>query len=84
VSKEPTKVFFITWPDGKVMEGTQTSVRDSMAIGKAIATFLPAQWFPGVNLDAYHFGPAGELWRAMQKAGFKCQFVEVPADGVSY
>ena len=84
MAKKPTKVFFITWPDGKVMEGMQTSIRESHAIGKAIASFLPSQWFPGVNFGAYYFGPSGELWHAMQKAGFKVQSVEVPADGVSY
>lgn len=84
---EPTRIFFVTWPDGKVMERSQTSVAERHAIASAIRSFLPAEWFPSLNLDTYMFGPAGELWRAMEKAGFRCQSVELPkevADGVSY
>ena len=84
MTDNPTKVYFVTWPDGKVMEGTQTSIRESFAIGKAIASFLPAHLFPDVKFDTYHFGPAGDLWAAMRKAGFKVQSVDIPADGVSY
>jgi hypothetical protein len=82
-----TEIWFVTWPDGRVMERTQTSVAERMAIANAIRSFLPADWFPSLNLNTYMFGPAGELWRAMTKAGFKCQSVELPkevADGVSY
>jgi hypothetical protein len=82
-----TRIFFVTWPDGKVMERSQTSVTERHAIASAIRSFLPAEWFPGLDLSGYSFGPAGELWRAMEKAGFKCQSVELPkevADGVGY
>jgi len=82
-----TEIFFVTWPDGKVMERTQTSVAERHAIANAIRSFLPVEWFPGVDFAGYSFGASGELWRAMQKAGFKCQSVALPkevADGVSY
>ena len=82
-----TEIFFVTWPDGKVMERTQTSVAERHAIAAAIRAFLPNDWFPGLDLTGYSFGPGGELWRSMQKAGFKCQSIELPkevADGVSY
>ena len=81
--KEPVKIWFVTWPDGKVMEETQTSVSDGTAVGRAIMTFLPSQWFPDLNLGASH-GAGYYLWPSMKKAGFKVQYVEVPdATGVS-
>lgn len=83
MTKKPTKVYFITWPDGKVMEGTQTSVREDHAKAKAILKFLPEIWFPKVRVEPF-YGVGEELWRAMTQAGFKCQSVEIPADGVSY
>lgn len=84
---KPTEIWFVTWPDGKVMERTQTSVAERHAIAGAIRSFLPVDWFPGIDFAGYSFGPAGELWRAMEKAGFRVQSVELPkemADGVSY
>ena len=82
MSKKPTCVWFVTWPDGAVMEGTQTSVREEFAAEKAILHFLPKEWFPNVRIGPY-YGAGGELWSAMKRAGFKCQSVEIPADGVS-
>jgi len=84
---DPTKIWFITWPDGKVMERSQTSVHKDMAIASAIRSFLPAQWFPGLKLEQRYYAEVGELWRAMERAGFKAQSIDLPkevADGVSY
>lgn len=84
---DPTKIWFITWPDGKVMERTQTSTCKDVAIGSAIRSFLPERWFPGLNVTSRYYAEIGELWRSMEKAGFKIQSVDLPqelADGVSY
>jgi hypothetical protein len=84
---DPTKIWFITWPDGKVMERTQTSVGKDYAIAGAIRSFLPEQWFPSLRLTDRYYGEVGELWRSMERAGFKAQSIDLPkevADGVSY
>ena len=83
MSEKSTKVYFVTWPDGKVMEGTQTSVKEGFAKAKAIMHFLPERWFPSVKVEPF-YGAGEELWRAMTQAGFRCQSVDIPADGVSY
>lgn len=85
--KESTKIWFITWPDGKVMERSQTSTHKDMAIGSAIRSFLPEQWFPGLDVSTRYYSEIGMLWRSMEKAGFKVQSIDLPkevADGVSY
>jgi len=84
---KPTKVWFITWPDGKVMDRSQTSTDKNIAIGSAIRSFLPEQWFPGLDVTSQYFREIGELWRSMEKAGFKVQSIDLPkelADSVSY
>lgn len=84
---EPTKVWFITWPDGKVMDRSQTSTDKNIAIGSAIRSFLPEQWFPGLDVTSQYYSEIGELWRSMEKAGFKVQSIDLPkelADSVSY
>ena len=81
-----TQIHFITWPSGNVFEGTQSSVDQRWSIHAAIRSFLPEAWFPGVNFSHYSFGAGGELWRAMEKAGFKAQSINLPeemANGVS-
>ena len=83
MSRKATHVYFVTWPTGQVMEGSQTSIDGGMAKAKAIMQFLPEKWFPGVNVRPF-YGAGEELWRGMEKAGFKCHSVEIPADGVSY
>jgi hypothetical protein len=82
--KEPTKIFFVTWPDGKVMEGSQTSTSEDIAIGRAILTFLPKEWFPEIKLGSRFHGPMEELWKSMKVAGFKAQAIDTNCDGVSY
>jgi hypothetical protein len=84
MEKEPTKIYFVTWPNGEVMEGSQSSVRGDMSIGKAIMKFLPAQWFPSLDLGSIYYGPMETLWKSMKAAGFKVQSVEIDASGVSY
>lgn len=84
VSKDPVKIWFVTWPDGKVMEDTQNSISDSHAVAKAIASFLPRQWFPDLEIGSTYHGAGNYLWPSMKKAGFKVQSVDVPgATGVS-
>ena len=86
MSKKPTVIWFITWPDGKLFEGTQTSIDERFAIARAIQTWLPQDWFPGLNLAVGYSPTARELWPLMQKAGFKVHELEVPtdtADGIS-
>ena len=82
--KEPTKIYFVSWPDGTIMENSQTSVSEDISIGRAILTFLPKQWFPEIKLGSRFHGPMGDLWRSMKTAGFKVQSIDTNCDGVSY
>jgi hypothetical protein len=74
--KEPTRIFFVTWPDGNILEGSQTSTSEDIAIGRAIMTFLPKQWFPAIDLGSRYHGPMEDLWRSMKMAGFKVQEID--------
>jgi hypothetical protein len=84
MTKEATKIFFVTWPDGKIMEGSQTSTREDIAIARAIMNFLPQRWFPDLGLGSLVYGPMENLWRSMKKAGFKVQSIDTNCEGVSY
>ena len=80
----PTKIWFLCWPDGKMFEGTQTSVSKQHAIEKALSGWLIPQWFPGLNWGHMGYGVVGELWKSMEKAGFKCHEIDTEVTGVSY
>ena len=80
---KPAEIWFVTWPDGKVMDGTQTSISEGHAIGAAIVSFLPARWFPDLKVDSGYAGVGYHLWPAMKKAGFLVQSVTTEAIGVS-
>lgn len=85
MKKKPTMVYFVTWPDGKIVEGSQTSVSSDHALSKTVATWLIPQYFPGVEFGGrYGGGILWHLWPAMERGGFKVHEIEVPADGVSY
>lgn len=77
------QIYFVTWPDGKIFEGTQTSTSEDIAVGRAIHTWLIPQYFPGLKLGSLWHGPMRDLWDAMQRAGFKVQSIEVDAEGIS-
>lgn len=82
---KPTVVYFVTWPDGKMFEGTQTSISAEMAVGRALLTWLIPVHFPGLELGTlYGYGVLAQAWKAMQRGGFRLHEIEVPADGVSY
>lgn len=83
MAKDPVQIWFVTWPDGKVFEGTQTSVSESTAVCSAIRSFLPEQWFPAVDLGSSYSGVGYHLWPSMKEAGFRCQSIEINAPGVS-
>lgn len=79
-----TKIYFVTWPDGKLFEGTQTSISEDIALAKAVQTWLIPAFFPGINFGGRHGGGAlWHIWPAMEKAGFKVHAIDVPVDGVS-
>ena len=86
--KTPTVVYFVTWPDGKLFEGSQTSISGDHALAKAVRTWLIHDYFPGVEFGGrWGGGVLWHLWPAMEKAGFKVHELEVPtdvADGVSH
>jgi hypothetical protein len=84
ITKNPVKIWFVLWPDGKIFESTQTSVSESHAVWAAIRTWLIQDYFPDLEMGSFSYGPLGTLWKSMQKAGFKCHCIEVDADGVSY
>lgn len=52
----PVKIWFVLWPDGKMFEGTQTSVSEAHAIGAAIRTWLIPQFFPRLDLGGLGYG----------------------------
>jgi len=88
MSKKPTVVYFVTWPDGKLLEGSQTSISGDHALAKAVRTWLINDYFPGVEFGGrWGGGVLRHLWPAMERAGFKVHELEVPndvADGFSY
>ena len=47
---KPTMVYFVTWPDGKIVEGSQTSISADHALGKVVKTWLIDAYFPGVEI----------------------------------
>lgn len=73
------QIYFVTWPDGKLFEGTQTSVSERHATAAAMHTWLHRDWFPGLNL-LQSYSAHNELWQAMQRAGFKVHSMAVPDD----
>lgn len=83
MADRPTCIHFVTWPDGKIFEGTQTSVSEDIAVARALRTWLIPQFFPDLDLGGRYHGPMRELWAAMTRAGFKVQHVEIEAVGVS-
>ncbi len=83
MSEKPTCIYFVTWPDGKIFEGTQTSFDEDAAIERALRTWLIPQFFPGLDLGRRWYGPMRGLWEAMERAGFRVQHVETEAEGVS-
>lgn len=84
MGKKPTVIYFVTWPDGKLFEGSQTSISADIALARAVSTWLPKEFFPGVKFGGRWGGGAmWHLWPAMERAGFKVHEIEVPADGVS-
>ena len=79
------KIHFLTWPDGKLFEKTQTSVSERHAWSAAIHSWLPRDWFPGLDLGL-NYGSGSEIIRSMERAGFKCHTIDVDetlANGVS-
>lgn len=84
MAKEATKVFFVTWPDGKIVEGSQTSVSVDIALGRTLAKWLIPEFFPGLDFGGrWGGGVLWHAWPAMERAGFKVHEIAVPADGVS-
>lgn len=82
--KKPTQIHFLTWPDGRLFEGTQTSTSEDIAIGRAIRTWLIPSHFPDLDLGGRHFGPMGAIWRSMEKGGFKVHTIDIEGiDGIS-
>ena len=79
MTAKPVTIHFITWPDGKLFERTQTSISERHAIAAAVHSWLIPQWFPGLDLVNLYF-LRSELWAAMQRAGFKLHSLEVPTD----
>ena len=82
---KPVTIYFLTWPDGKMFEGTQNSVSERHAWAAAMHTWLHSDWFPGLNL-LNGFSAFNELRSCMQTAGFKCHEIDVDqaiANGVS-
>lgn len=84
MKKNPAKIWFVVWPNGKVFEKTQTSISKAHAIGAAIQSWLNPTFFPDLDIGGLSYGVMSTLWKSMEKAGFKCYEVDVDASGVSY
>lgn len=85
MSKKPTCIYFVCWPDGKLFEGTQTSISESHAVGLAVQTWLRPQFFQKLELGhTYGGGVLYYLWPAMERAGFKLNTIELEnIEGIS-
>ena len=82
---KPTKIWFLVWPDGKVVEKSQTSISKSHAIKNAIKTWwLIPDYFPDLELGELGYSGAllAAIWKSMEKGGFKCYEIDVNASGV--
>lgn len=77
MSKSVT-IYFLTWPDGKMFEGTQNSVSERHAWASGMYSWLPKDWFPGLNL-VQSYSAFNELSQAMKNAGFKSHQIDVDA-----
>lgn len=80
MNSEQIKIFFVTWPDGKVIEGSQTSRDKDTAIRNVVKSFLPDCWFGGIELGTMFYGPLDKFWTAMKKNGFKVHEINLPTD----
>ena len=80
---QTVSIWFVVWPDGKMFEGTQTSISQSHAIQVAIRSWLPSDFFPDLDMGSLGFGVTGSLWKSMEKAGFKCHEIDTVAVGIS-
>jgi hypothetical protein len=74
------QIHFITWPDGKLFEGTQTSIDPKVAINEAILTWLIPQFFKGLDLDLNYSPARNAIWASMERAGFKIHSMAIPSD----
>ena len=85
MDKAPVKIYFVTWPDGRVVEGSQSSKDRDTAIRNVVTEFLPDKWFGGVELGTLYYGPLEKFWDAMKRNGFKVHEIDLPSDinGVS-
>jgi hypothetical protein len=77
---KPLQIHFITWPDGKLFEGTQSSVDQVISINNALRTWLIPEFFPNLDLHPSFSPVRNGLWASMLKAGFKVHSLEVPTD----
>jgi hypothetical protein len=80
MDKQVVKIYFVTWPDGQVVEGSQSSRDRDTAIRNVVLEFLPDRWFNGIELGTLYYGPLSKLWDAMKKNGFKIHEIDLPDD----
>ena len=72
---ESPDVFFITWPDGKVDEGSLTVTSAEIAKQRFIATYLPERYFGKLSwLTGYALS---RIWEDMQEKGFKAHHIRM-------
>lgn len=76
VAKE---LWFVQWPDGKVVH-TSPAFSRAGACENAVRYWLPREWFQGLELTSLYYGPLADLWKAMERSGFKLVSVPVPAN----
>ena len=80
MSNKGIKIYFVTWPDGKVVEGSQTGIDSSAAVRQTVKQFLPDCWFGNVELGHIWGGALSALWRGMKEKGFEVHEFVLPDD----
>lgn len=71
-------LWFVTWPDGAVMDASPATSRDGAA-ANAVNHFLPVEWFKHLEMGRVWGGGAlYYLWPSMERAGFKLQSLPIP------
>jgi hypothetical protein len=77
MAEKSQKIWFVTWPNGGIVEDTSTSISRDRAVTTAIKGWLPTDYFPDLDLGGVSYGVTRILWASMKKAGFRCYEIDV-------
>lgn len=71
------KISFVTWPDGRVDDGSLTIAGERTARKLFCASYLPEQWFGRGTVDYV----VDSLWNGAREKGFRSHTITIGKDG---